>query len=872
MQFGGNRLRNIVAMLMATCVTGGCHAPLGRAIGRTAGQVATPLAGLAPASSGASALGIAGRPTVSLEAAGVQLRPGVWLTGKVKAPASIVSDNGGLVISDNGGGIVSNNGSGFGGNGGHKSAVGVGFHLAAAGLTEQPVVNRPVYLLDAAGRVVVDASGKPLTGLTNANGEFRLAGVSTGHALVIAADLGAKGIEQGIVTAAATGPTDLNLISTLTTSYIIDRYVLPVADPVKTLDRLPVDVEAATRGIAAQAFASSVASVPASLEPALIDGTLDALRKQNGVLDGQLETVRRILLAAGQADFGNGSLGTTVTLNKVTAIAAAPAGRVVFADESVKTSRVWLLKSDGTLQAIVGTGTTGGPPDAARNAGDSAPTTSISLGQVGTLAFDGAERLIVLDDQRRVLRVEPNGQTLVAASAGAGVTFLALSMVGNDEIAVLEESSGSLAVETVSPGAAPHRIALTSTPEQFRGQVFSGMAGQFLVTPPGGGPIVKIDPRTGLVGPTSQTGRPDAAGNVWRNSAAAWLVHMVTGSDLTITPPSGFVADYNTLTLGSDGIAWVVQAGRRLFRLERGAATLVAGLAASNESAGGVKTALDHPIRTVASADGTLYVLEGPRPPWSTAKGSGGGAQFGARGRVSAVLRVAPDLTATTVVSNLGHVTRLARDASDDLFVLAWDDPLGVPNLSKITAKTPGIVTALPSPPQAAAAGGVGDLAVLPDGTVYVCQGDVLYKLVGDRYQVIDAGNLAVKYLSVDPKGRLWAFGPDHSAASGTIGVARSGDDGKLMAVASTMRELTGSIAVDREGRIYVGKQDTVIRYPVATESPEIVAGKGGRLLNGSTADDGVSDAVDLAIDTNGDLLITDDVDRQVKRVPASKL
>ena len=107
------------------------------------------------------------------------------LIGKVKAPATLISDKGGAVVSNNAAGLVSNNGGGgLAPQGARLRDGGAGrYGLAAAAWL--PVAGRAVTLTDAQGKTVAG----PVT--TDAAGAFRFAGVATEKAWVVRADLGA---------------------------------------------------------------------------------------------------------------------------------------------------------------------------------------------------------------------------------------------------------------------------------------------------------------------------------------------------------------------------------------------------------------------------------------------------------------------------------------------------------------------------------------------------------------------------------------------------------------------------------------------------------------------------------------------------------
>lgn len=109
------------------------------------------------------------------------------LTGKVKAPASLLANNGGGLVANNGGGLVANNGSGVVANNGatwRLSALEQGARRLQAATPWVALGGLSVTLVDARGKT----AGAPIT--TGADGSFRFPAVSTGNAWVVRASLG----------------------------------------------------------------------------------------------------------------------------------------------------------------------------------------------------------------------------------------------------------------------------------------------------------------------------------------------------------------------------------------------------------------------------------------------------------------------------------------------------------------------------------------------------------------------------------------------------------------------------------------------------------------------------------------------------------
>jgi hypothetical protein len=130
---------------------------------------------------------------------------------------------------------------------------------------------------------------------------------------------------------ANTAPVNLDLISTLTTGYILDQYVTPQADPVKVLGRLPGAVEAQTRAKALASFTAGAIEVPHSLTSADVNHTVNGLRAQDAALDSQLDTVKHLLVVGGSASVTDGP-ALAAQLNRPVGVVFDAAGNAYIAD------------------------------------------------------------------------------------------------------------------------------------------------------------------------------------------------------------------------------------------------------------------------------------------------------------------------------------------------------------------------------------------------------------------------------------------------------------------------------------------------------------------------------------------------------------
>jgi hypothetical protein len=303
------------------------------------------------------------------------------LYGTIQAPASL--------IGNNGGGLISNNGAGY----------------RLLTLAQVPLADVTVAVLDAAGKAIVDANGQPLKATTNERGEYALFTELPAKNLVLRVELPEnRGTMQAL---AAKDSRDvavrMDLISTLTTAYILERYVASQADQQQVLDRLPGSVERDTRNLAQSAFASSNAPVPPVLDANTTITAVDTLRKANGGFDEQMERVKRLLIAAGQSGLGEGRLATTVGFQSVDQIFDGPDGNTYIRD-----GRLWRVRPDGILETAVG----GGNLDPEDADGKSAKAVNNDLED---FSLDAANRIIARY-RNGIVRVEKDGNIKVLAS------------------------------------------------------------------------------------------------------------------------------------------------------------------------------------------------------------------------------------------------------------------------------------------------------------------------------------------------------------------------------------------------------------------------------------------------------------------------
>lgn len=327
------------------------------------------------------------------------------LAGKVVAPASLLSNNGGSVVANNGGGVVANSGGGVVANNsgnlaGNRPTARRLFDAAG----QVPVANATVSFTDATGAYLAGPDGKQLTATTDAQGTYQLAANLPARNLIAHVSLGTKGELQAVSLAPdATGSrpnTNLDLVSSLTTGYILGKYVSTQTDRQAALDRLTPGVERDTLAKTAAALAKDGVQVPDALTTDRITSTVDQLRGADKDLDAQWNVVRSLLVAAGQSNLGDGMVATQVGLGSVGGLAQVGATLYIACPQD---QRIWKLGKDGILHTAVGVGYTA-DADIDGKAGN-----VVSINVPVQILADG-DGLLILENTGRVSRLGADGK------------------------------------------------------------------------------------------------------------------------------------------------------------------------------------------------------------------------------------------------------------------------------------------------------------------------------------------------------------------------------------------------------------------------------------------------------------------------------
>lgn len=845
----------------------------------------------------AVAVEVATRPNPG---AGLITDLGSGLTGVVRAPATLLTDAGGSIVANhgagivanNGGGVIANNGGGIVSNDGGSPVGKTSRRLLA--IDEPAVAGLLVTVIDAGGKPVLDAGGKPLATTTDATGHYRFKDFKPPHNVLLSVDLHAKGSLLAIAPKDATS-SDLDLVSTLTTGYILDQYVKPQqADPTTTLDKLPAEVEATTRAKAATALAAD-GSVPPRLTPADIDPAMDALRHHSQDLDQQLDTVKKLLVAAGQSDLGSGRLGTDVTLGDIHGLVLAPDGSLYLAETDA--NRVWKLLPDGHIVTAIGSGA----PATTSVDGLSGPDAGI-VTPIG-LAIDAAGRLLVVENTdntvsgginnasiqgsfSRVTRLGTDGKVeqlwsstdraAVAAYAGPGdeVRVLVADVTGEGLTDVAEPA------ELLAIGAdrKPRQLHAFTAAESIQlstihswgvdaaGRLLATAMLDVAATDPLDG-ILALDPTTFAVSTVVSAKEGDGHGymvdptgdvlDYFNGQLARW---QPTGDAPGVLPPSMppdaivedalLTPDAGAYAVFPDGV-YHVTGGKLVKRIGASSST-------TQHNAGDVS--LQQLTGLAAAPGGGIYVADK-----QLYKLSPGG-------------KLAP----TGLNVALGdHPGPFHTDASGTIF-LCDVAGLQVQGVSRVDP-TGQLVQVLNVPD------GVDftDFAVAADGTLAFAGNDSAMPEQGASPRVYAVGpdgtpkqlfsfavpgQDATPDLAFAPDGSLYVVGGGQlrrwTAKAGVTVVKadpRFVNDGTFNAA---------GIAVDARGRLYIPSEtaNTIVQYDPSADTFKTVAGKGGTHFTGTGVDDSILNPHFVAFDAAGNLYFADIGHKQVKRIPANEL
>lgn len=811
----------------------------------------------------------------------MRMRTGQWIAGMAlvlglqacvptNLPATLLGSSGGLVtresdaiISNNTGGIVSNN---------TGSLVGVAKAPATiisnnAGnyriqaLSQVPLANAQVTLVNAQGTPLTDDKGQILKTTTDAQGRYRFTGIAIARNTVVSVQLPAdKGHLEAIAlpTTGTENQVDLDLVSTLTTGYILDQYVLAQADPDRILERLTAVAEAQARQKADTALATSTVSLPDRLTRPRAVETVRALRQSSTDFDATMEEVRKLLVAAGQSDMGTGRLATEVDFAGIQGVKVTPDNSIYLVP--THEPRIYRVDPQGRLSVVAGS-TMGEPGTLLGKL-----ATEAGLHAVSDFTFDAEGRLWLIDrkgDGRltRILRVALDGRIDVSIDA-TGKNYAVSIAVGPQGVYVAGYGPQLVRVwpgsmETVhSFGWEGEDMSVGVAACDAQGRLIVGVAKYYESGPTF--EYLRFDPATSAQSriPLDGYSEPpsiDDAGNIFfsgKDSSGTWVARYEDGKALQRVLEGSTLRTPLNIAGAPDGSVVLGEAYNGLvYRIRANQATLVAGIPEGQAKPGQVlgsadSVALEQMRGLVVTPDGELYIAE----------------TFNNR-----ILHVGLDkqVRVLAVSDKTWYAQWLRMDGSKRLYILSSDFKrfdVGSTTPKRIFSQWPG--------------GYPYEYTVAPDGSLYVLFDDrfeafgpdgtprgLITTRVGNSGRGVGmacdpAGNL---YLAFDGKLMRW------SASSG-LQLLRS-DDVFGIGCYDKM-----GMAVDAAGRVYMARDNRIHRYDPAGDRLEILAGPGGRLFNGSGVDDGLLAPNFPCLDGQGNFYIADTGHKQIKRIPASSL
>ena len=869
----------LLAALVAGCA--GQPAPTGpSASRRPAGIKATE--GPLVASSVGPVIATGGGGVIANNGGGILSNNAGNLTGKVKAPAGIIANNGGSLISDGGGGLVSDAGGGVIANNGAGLS---GARYALQAVEQAALAGATVRLLDASGTAVVGPDGTPLTAKTDAQGNYAFNATLPTRNLIVEVTLpGEGGAVKAIVPrdGGEKRTVDVDLVSTLTTGYIVSQYVRTQADPLATFDKLPGDVEADTRLKAAKAV-DAVGKEPPALKDADVVAAVEDLRRQDATLDAQLETVKKLLVVAGVAELGDGKPALEVALGDIDDMAVTSDGTLYILTGQDR--RVWRLRKDGILETAVGDREN---PVEGENL-DGQLATAATLYWPKHLGVDRQGRLLVTE-KRGLFRLEADGtlKALVtgqdwAFSVGAGDEAIAAKVEPRlrtpEEIAEAEENGapimdfpGSELITTnqaygiyrCKPGAAPERLFQIRVDPEDYGEPTNTLTGLAW----DGSNRVLVGVNNGVAGKWelhgfdlatkattvawSRTGEATIDGTgyaLYTDDAGVLKARALFDGDKETTLPPTVPGWLVRHTIAPDGTVYASQFDRA-YKLGGPAGPVPIAGTGSGQDAGGSATEFSFRVLSdvAVTPAGLVYAIDTGKGAVYKVDGQQQITKLGDTGR--------------------GNVQMLRSDPNGNIW-MADGDGTGIGKFDGTGTWTKAV---------GIAGGLLSDFCVAADGTVYAASWDHHTDRKRRIWKLGAAGNAELFASDVGVTIALDKAGVLHRAGAGTFarwdGAAWQAikEDPKfdfgLMGVNAQ------GMAIDAAGRPYlaVPSQGTIFRYDPATGAFKTIAGKGGTHFTGEGSANGIRDPRTPCFDAAGNLYFSDPGNRQVKKISKDEL
>lgn len=548
--------RSFVTFTLAL-VLASCAGPSGVTTGNNANKKPPTAKGAPLTSAGSTAPGQALLRTIPQSVDVVQL------TGKAK----IISDQGGSLISDQGGSLISNNGGGIISNNTGNLLGKAKWRLQQARAGEFLLADAVVTVQDAAGRQLVDQSGKPLQGVTDQAGNFIFKATLPDENLVLAIKLWNGGQLMAIVArqAAKERTLDLDTASTLGTSYILQQYV---RGDQATFDKLPAnEAERLQRELgSAVPLLSETPSYQVQNSVALTE----ALRAKSPSLNTTLKDIEVLLLGG----LGDGRLASEVPLNRPRVLWVNSAGELYIGEDDF--GRIRRVAQDGSV-------TTYADARGGIISENFPKLSSVAAGENGTF-------YVVSQARRRVFLVEP-GQAPRA-------------VVGNGEL----ESETFVEGPAAQTGCLPYAVAYDAARKHlWVAQRGTGQDGRSFPNR-----LFKVDAQGALRLVPLPTGNEKQAISSLAVAPDGGL-YLLQGRSLYHLPLDGAWAEEakdlevnaGNVTLTADGGLLIAEdRGARVLRRTPG------GTLAAIPGPVDPELALREPVYAAMASDGTLYVAD----------------------------------------------------------------------------------------------------------------------------------------------------------------------------------------------------------------------------------------------------------------------